>query len=147
MTSAEFKTALPVFKDIGSDVIDRWLAAAASDPNVVAVVAKAPTLCLAYWVAHQIAMETLHLQMGVTAKAGDVVSASTPTGSVSRSAALVEAQAKDDLMRTRWGQLYTQMAESSGMGGAVISATSRGYQRNGDGTTYPTNRPGYFIGD
>jgi len=156
MTPAEFKEAMPTFKDVGDAVIQRWLDDSAADVSAARLGSRY-NRALRYWVAHNIALENKWNQMGVTAKAGDVISSTTKDGSVSRSSSAVDAAIENPYLKTEFGQLYIE-AVSGSLVGAVVSSSSRGYQGvqntvNGDwdsppsAGTWPFRRPGDFVSD
>lgn len=132
MTADEFKTACPTFEDVAADVIDRHLATAALFPTMSSSKWGARlALATTYLTAHLISVEDKHRQLGVTAKAGDVVSASTAEGSRSRSDAAVQMQIKNPLLRTEWGQMFVDLQQQVLGTPGVISSTGRGYTSRG----------------
>lgn len=124
MTAVEFKVWFPEFTSTADATVSLWLTRA--DPWFdVTRWDSFYSEGLANWVAHQLTIAAR--QAAETAAGGvgpgDITSKSVGDVSVTRSAAIVERQASDPMLRTTYGQRYAELRDLVGIGAWTTGPT------------------------
>jgi hypothetical protein len=116
MTTAEFRTAFPAFKDAHEDDVQRHLNASTPFFNVArwgGYYAEG----LGNWVAHRLVAEKKHGEsQNDTALKGDVTSQTANGMSTSRSPEILKMAVLDRYESTTYGQEYRRLSRRVGMG-------------------------------